>query len=116
MDKQKGSCHCGKVSFEVTMELKNALSCNCSICLKRGSLLDFVPETNFKLISGADNLQEYLFNKKVIHHQFCKTCGILPFAKAKGPDGTAMVAINLRCIDGITLKDLKVQEYDGKSH
>ena len=115
MKKHTGSCHCGKVKFEIEMDVKNALSCNCSICLKRGSLLDFAPEAQFRLISGENDLQEYLFNKKVIHHQFCKSCGILPFAKAAGPDGTKMVAINLRCLDGIDLGALKVQEYDGKS-
>ena len=115
MKKYTGSCHCGKVSYEVEMELKNGLSCNCSICMKRGSLLDFVPETQFKLLSGEKELQEYLFNKKVIHHEFCKTCGILPFAKASGPDGTKMVAVNLRCLEGIDLKSIHVQEYDGRS-
>lgn len=113
--KHEGSCHCGKVKYEVEIELKNALSCNCSICQKRGSLLDFVPETQFKLLSGAGDLQEYLFHKKVIHHLFCKTCGILPFGKATMPDGTKMVAINLRTIDGIDLKALMINEYDGRS-
>ncbi|MES2526684.1 MAG: GFA family protein [Bdellovibrionota bacterium] len=115
MKTHTGSCHCGKVKFSVEMNLKNALSCNCSICLKRGSLLDFVPESQFTLLSGGSELQEYLFNKHVIRHQFCKTCGILPFAKAAGPDGTKMVALNLRCIEGIEIKDLNIQEYDGRS-
>lgn len=113
--KHSGSCHCGKVKYEVEITLNNALSCNCSICLKRGSLLDFVPETQFKLLSGEHDLQEYLFNKHMIHHKFCKSCGILPFAKAVGPDGTKMIAINLRTIDGIDLSTLTVQDYDGRS-
>lgn len=113
--KHQGSCHCGKVKYEVEMNIKNALSCNCSICQRRGSLLDFVPETQFKLLSGANELQEYMFNKHVIHHTFCKTCGILPFAKANAPDGTKMVAINLRTIEGIDLKSLTINEYDGRS-
>jgi hypothetical protein len=97
------------------MTLKNAISCNCSICLRRGSLLDFVPESQFKLLSGENMLQDYLFNKKKIHHYFCKECGILSFGKALGPDGTKMVALNLRCIEGIDLKTINIQEYDGRS-
>lgn len=31
-----GSCHCGKVAFEVEGELKEVLDCNCSICQKKG--------------------------------------------------------------------------------
>ncbi len=113
--KHQGGCHCGQVKFEVEMNVEKAISCNCSICMKRGSLLDFVPETNFKLLSGERAMTEYLFNKKHIHHLFCKSCGILSYAKAAGPDGTKMVAINLRCLDGIDLAQLKIQEYDGRS-
>lgn len=115
MKKYIGSCHCGKVEYEVEMNLKNAISCNCSVCMKRGSLLDFVPESQFRLLSGENELQDYLFNKKVIHHYFCRNCGILSFGKGVAPDGTKVVAINLRCLEGIDLKMLTIQEFDGRS-
>lgn len=115
MKKYVGGCHCGKVGFEVEMNLKNAISCNCSICMKRGSVLDFVPESQFRLLSGENELQDYMFNKKVIHHHFCKNCGILSFGKGVAPDGRKVVAINLRCLEGIDLKTITIQEYDGKS-
>ncbi len=114
--KHLGGCHCGKVRFEVDINLEKAISCNCSICMKRGSLLDFVPESNFKLLSGEAELKDYQFNKRVIHHLFCKNCGILSFGKGAAPDGTKMVAINVRCLDGVDLSKLKIQEYDGRSH
>ena len=114
--KHTGGCHCGKVRYEVDMNVENAISCNCSICSKRGSLLDFVPDSQFKLLSGENNLTDYLFNKKVIHHLFCKDCGILSFGRGAAPDGTKMVAVNIRTIDGFDLKKIKIQEYDGLSH
>lgn len=113
--KHTGGCHCGKVKFEVEMKLENGLSCNCSICQMQGTILDFVPETSFKLVSGEGHLTDYMFNKKVIHHLFCKTCGVKPFGKANAPDGTKMVAINVRCVDGVDLGKLKIREYDGRS-
>lgn len=113
--KQTGGCHCGKVKFEVEMNLENAISCNCSICMKRGSVLDFVPESQFKLLSGESDLTDYQFNKKMIHHLFCKTCGILSFGRGSTPDGKKMVAVNLRCLDGIDLSKIKIQEIDGRS-
>jgi hypothetical protein len=109
-----GGCHCGKVRFEVEMKLERAISCNCSVCSKRGSLLDFVPESSFKLISGSDNLTDYQFNKKVIHHLFCRTCGILPFGKATAPDGTKMVAVNVRCLDDFDIEGIKIEKINGK--
>jgi len=36
----KGSCHCGKVAFEVEGELAGAMACNCSICSRKGSCND----------------------------------------------------------------------------
>ena len=113
--KHTGGCHCGKVKFEVEMIVEKAISCNCSICMKRGSLLDFVPETNFKMLSGGAELKDYQFNKMKIHHEFCKNCGILSFAKAVAPDGKPTVAINIRCLDGVDLSKVKIQEYDGRS-
>jgi hypothetical protein len=32
----KGSCHCGKVAFEVEGEFADAVACNCSICARKG--------------------------------------------------------------------------------
>ncbi len=113
--KQTGGCHCGKVRFEVEMKLENALSCNCSICLKNGALLDFIPETKFNLLSGESDLAEYKFNKHVIRHLFCKTCGIQAFSRGVAPDGSKVVAINLRSIDDVDLDKLKIQKYDGRS-
>lgn len=113
--KHSGGCHCGKVRYEVEMKIENAISCNCSICSKRGSLLDFVPESNFKLLSGEADLRDYQFNKKVIHHLFCTICGVSSFAKGSSPDGSKMIAVNLRCLDDVDLSALKIHEYDGKS-
>ena len=110
----QGGCHCGKVRFEVEMELKKAISCNCSICSKRGSLLDFVPASNFKLLTGEKDLTDYQFNKKTIHHLFCSTCGILSFGRGALPDGTKMVAINVRCLDGFHPDIVSVEAINGK--
>lgn len=114
--KLAGSCHCGKVKFEAVMVLEKAISCNCSICSKRGSLLDFIPESQFTLISGAENLTDYQFNKKVIHHMFCSTCGILPFGKGSMPDGTKMIAVNVRCLDNFDINTLNIQMVNGKDY
>ncbi|MGQ6626435.1 GFA family protein [Serratia marcescens] len=51
----QGSCHCGAVTFSVDAELPTeALSCNCSICRRKGLLLSFFPISAFTLNSGQD--------------------------------------------------------------
>jgi hypothetical protein len=110
-----GSCHCGAVKYSVEMELGKVIACNCSICSKSGTLLAFVPVDKFQQLAGDDALTPYTFNKHVIIHNFCKTCGIKSFARGKKPDGTEMVAINTRCLDGVNVFDLEVTQFDGRS-
>ncbi|WP_072377561.1 GFA family protein [Hyphomicrobium sp. NDB2Meth4] len=110
-----GGCHCGAVRYEVEMSLDGVISCNCSICRKRGALLAFAPAEKFTLRSGEDRLTDYLFNHKVIHHLFCATCGVGSFARGRQPDGAEMVAVNVRCLDGVDLDTLNVRKFDGAS-
>jgi len=111
----KGSCHCGKVRYEVDMELGKVMQCNCSMCSRAGTLLTFVPAASFRLLSGEDALTDYQFNKHNIHHLFCSTCGIKSFAKGTGPDGNEMRAINARCLEGVDPSTLDVLQHDGRS-
>jgi hypothetical protein len=112
----EGGCHCGKVRYEVTLDLAAPVTtCNCSMCSKVGSMLSFVPVGQFTLRSGEELLTEYLFNHKTIRHFFCKVCGIKPFARATKPDGTPMVAINARTLDDVDLTALNIHRFDGKS-
>ena len=78
-------------------------------------MLTFVPAAQFALISGADDLTDYQFNKKIVHHLFCRTCGIGSFARGLGPDGSEMIAVNVRCLDDIDLDALTPMPFDGKS-
>jgi hypothetical protein len=113
--KYTGGCHCGAVRYEVTFALESAMTCNCSICSKTGTRLTFVPADRFRLLSGEDALTDYQFGKKRIHHLFCKTCGIRSFGRGKGPDGTDMVAVNVRCLDGVDLAAIPTRQFDGRS-
>lgn len=109
-----GSCHCGGVRYEVGLDLSSPMTaCNCSICGRTGTLLTFVPAASFKLERGEDKLTDYQFNKKVIHHLFCKTCGVRSFARGTGPDGNEMVAINARCLEGVDPASLNIKHHNG---
>lgn len=110
-----GSCQCGAVRYEVTADLNDTVSCNCSRCGRLGSILAFAPEEQFTLLSGEDRLNEYLFNRHAIHHQFCQVCGIQPFARGSRPDGKTMIAVNVRCLEGVEVDDLNPRKVDGRS-
>jgi hypothetical protein len=110
----KGGCHCGKIALEVDGELKEAMACNCSLCSLKGSLLWFVPRDKLRLTS-QENVGTYTFNKHVIKHHFCQTCGIHPYAEAPDPKGNLMAAINIRCLNNVDLASVRVKNFDGRS-
>lgn len=115
-EKYEGSCQCGAVRYEVSVDLENTITCNCSRCQRMGFVLAFSPQESFRLKSGDDVLTEYLFNKKAIRHLFCRTCGVESFAYGNMPDGSPTVAINVNCLEGVDPRALKSQHIDGKSY
>lgn len=112
----KGSCHCGKVRFDVEGRPEQAMACNCSICQRKGALMWFVPYERLHLETPEENLSTYTFNKHVIRHRFCSTCGIHPFGEGSDPKGKRMAAINIRCLEDIDLEAIPLIHYDGRSH
>lgn len=111
----KGSCHCGRVAFQVDGEIKGAMACNCSICLRKGALMWFVPRETLQLQTPDEAASTYEFNKHVIKHRFCPTCGIHPYGEGMDPKGNRIAAVNLRCIEGIDLSAIPVQEFNGRA-
>jgi hypothetical protein len=109
-----GGCQCGAVRYDVAnLDTAHTITCNCSRCGKLGVILAFAPYSAFKLLKGEDKLTEYKFNKGVISHLFCKICGVQSFARGKGPDGTEIAAINVRCLDGVDPNSLSPQAVNG---
>lgn len=115
MSTHTGGCHCGKVAFEVEGEIDQAIDCNCSMCLKRGGLLWFVPRAALTLKTPEAGYGTYRFNTEKIDHHFCRECGISPFSEGRNPDGSAMACVNVRCLDGVDLATVRIVPVDGRS-
>ncbi len=110
-----GSCHCGRVAFEVAGTIDRAMSCNCSICSRKGALLWFVPRDALVLKTPEGDAATYTFNQHVIRHRFCPVCGIHPYGEGTDEKGRAMAAVNLRCVDGVDVDAVPVHRFDGRS-
>lgn len=111
----EGGCHCGRIAYTVEGEIDQVIDCNCSMCSRRGGLLWFVPREAFTLKTKEGDYGTYTFNTHRLQHHFCQTCGISPFTEGQKPDGTAMVAINARCLEGVEPSSLKVVPFDGRA-
>jgi hypothetical protein len=110
-----GSCHCGNVKFDVEGEIKEAMACNCSICRRKGAKMAFFPRSSMTLHTPEAALTTYTFNKHVIHHRFCSTCGIHAFGEGVDPKGNAVAAVNINCLDDFDVDAVPVRHFDGKS-
>ena len=112
-----GSCHCGRIAFDVESEgeITGAMSCNYSICSRRGHLLAFFPAAKVTLRTPEDAIATYTFNKHRIRHQFCPVCGVGTFGRGEDREGNPTFAINVRCLEGVDPESLSIQHVDGRS-
>ena len=110
----KGGCQCGAIRYEAEADLDTTFTCNCSRCQRIGAVLTFVPVADFHMVQDGP-VTEYLFNKMIVHHRFCPTCGVESYAHGKGPDGMDMIAINVNCLEGVNPRDLQSIHIDGAS-
>ena len=111
----KGSCHCGAVAFEVEGEIKGVIMCNCSICHRKGAPLWFIGRNQLRFTKGENALTAYTFNKHVIKHLFCPTCGMHTHGEGSDAKGNKSAAINLRCLEGVDLDKIEITPYDGRT-
>ena len=110
-----GSCHCGRVRFEIDAEIARVTRCNCSICAKKGALLLRVPPERFRLLAGEEALTRYQFNTRVAQHLFCSICGMHPFSRPRA--APEQYTINVRCLDDYDLdrEAPEVAPFDGRN-
>lgn len=111
-DIHRGSCHCGKVTFEFHARLDYAVECNCSLCRRKGALWHGVPEPNLRILSGEEDLVLYQFLTKTAKHYSCRHCGVAPFSRPRLDP--RMWVVNVRCVDGVDLSALPLRKFDGE--
>jgi hypothetical protein len=75
----------------------------------------FVPRDTLRLSTPDENASTYTFNKHVIKHRFCASCGIHPYGEGTDPKGNRIAAINIRCLEDIDLASIPVTHFEGRS-
>lgn len=102
-----GSCHCGAVRFEADLDLTQpTYRCNCSICRRTRFWPAVAMPECFRLVSGKDDLTEYLFNTRKNQHFFCRRCGVRAFGVGNETPVGKMYGVNVGCLEGITEEEL----------
>ncbi len=55
---------------------------------------------------GSSRSTYYQFGSRIVHHRFCRRCGVKPFAEGRLDGVGAFYAINLACLDDAAEEDL----------
>jgi hypothetical protein len=97
----KGSCHCGKISFEVEIDLDHVRVCDCTVCTKRGALNHRVEESDIRIFTPLDDVIQYKWYTLRATDYICPVCGILPFRHPN--DRPELWTVNVRCLNGVDL-------------
>lgn len=112
MPRYQGGCHCGRVRFEIDVEIGTVLDCNCSICAKKGFLHLIVDPSQVRMLSPADAVSLYQFNTRTAKHYFCPVCGISAYYIPRShPD---KIDVNVRCLEGVELESLTIVPFNGR--
>lgn len=107
------SCHCGAIVATAAVETPaEAIECNCSICRRKGTILSAMSRDDLTVEAAPGALATYRFNKHVIQHHHCNTCGCTVFAEGE-VNGGRMAMINLRCAEDLDLSALRIIPFDG---
>ena len=110
-------CHCGRVCFSFrSPEITTGCRCDCSLCVRRGAVLSsgYIPAADFTPHDNPLDFVVYLWNEKVLHNTFCKTCGIFPYI-GDGENAKHGYRVNLGCVEGLDVFALGISRIDGKS-
>ena len=105
-NRKKGTCHCGKVQFEVILRssLEDPRRCNCSLCRRKGAIMADIDAADILIHAGQDVLTKYQWNTYIAEHWFCSVCGIYTHHKKRGSSGG--YGFNVACVDDIDMSSL----------
>jgi hypothetical protein len=104
----QGGCYCGALRFEATGDFAHRFKCDCSYCKTKNTVLAYLPKEAFKLIQGEGAYSVFRQEKTDFDHAFCNECGTEPFGFGLGLGNAPMVAVNLHCIDGLSVEQIPV--------
>ena len=109
----RGSCHCGRVTFEVDANPTELSECNCSLCHKKGAVYLKATEVGaLRIRTGEADLAVYQFNTHTAKHYFCPFCGIHTFHRPRfAPERWS---VNARCLEGFDLSAYPRSTFDGQ--
>lgn len=99
MIEHDGGCHCGNIRLTFSSGIEpgqmEVRACQCSFCLRHGSLAVADPGGALTIAVKDDALlQRYMFGLRTAEYLICRECGVYVAAMTRDDDPRAIVIIN----------------------
>ena len=117
----RGSCHCGRVKFEVDLDVAAGTSkCNCTNCWKKRLWTAKVQPEDVHSLAGEQELSGYKPGSATGHSGFCKNCGVVPYGWVEASEWNPQqyVSVSVAALDDLDPAELvaaPVTYCDGKA-
>ncbi|HEX8415558.1 MAG TPA: GFA family protein [Sphingomicrobium sp.] len=112
MREHHGSCHCGQIRLILRETPVDAGECNCSICLRIGSLWHNCPREAVEVDGNGISYQQGDCMLDLWH---CPTCGCTTHWTPTDSAYPSM-SVNLRMFDPVLWRELPRRLIDGASY
>ena len=110
-------CHCGAIKIEMYLPhgIDRPRRCDCSICMRRGTVVASVKIEHLRVVTGADKLSLYQFGTMTAKHYFCSICGIYTHHQRRSDPSE--FGYNTACLPGVNAYQIPgVAMSDGVNH
>ena len=107
-----GSCHCGRVSFQLADQPESLMDCNCSICRRVGALWAHAPVSSVKISSPDDSTITYVHGDRTLALHTCNTCGCTTHWIGLQSNGDRM-GVNCRMCEPADILGIQIRTFDG---
>ncbi len=108
-----GSCHCGKVEFQISKEPQWLVSCNCSICRRVGALWAHLPADQVSVVAPKNGTIEYIQGDRMLAIHSCINCGCTTHWTSLSSEPAATMAVNFHMCDQADIAKFRVRRFDG---
>lgn len=109
----RGACHCGAVSFEMKVQPRAAVECNCTICRSLGTVWGHGEAGDISVSAAPGATLSYSRGDKELAFHTCRTCGSTTHWEAVRGDAKGRMAVNLRLAAPGTIEAIGHRHFDG---
>ena len=108
-----GSCHCGKIKFQLNETPQWLVKCNCSICSKIASKWAHSHLDNVELNYNEDDSIRYIWGDKSLAIISCRHCGNTTHWEGLDPINLPRVGLNFRLCSASDISEFRIRHFDG---